>query len=322
MQRFFRILSLLAGLTLVGTAWFRIVDGWPLTDSIYMTVITLTTVGYTEVRPLNDHDKLFICIYLAFGLGVFLYGAVQIGESIVRAELGDWWRQRNMSQSISSLRDHFIVCGGGRMGRLLCEDLAGREIPFVVVDSDPTVAAACEERGWNTICADATDDEALTEAGIADCVGLAATLASDADNLYVVVSARLLHATVQIVARAHDDRSASKLKRAGANRVVSPYESGAAKMGQLLTNPNLNDFVEIISDRNVAFDIVGLPVTNSSPWVGKPLVETDLRKQGVMIVAIRHSDGRVELAPVGETTVNVGDELFAFGETSAIRGVS
>lgn len=322
MQGLLRILAALVALTSVGVCWFRFVDGWTFTDSLYMTVITLSTVGYTEVHSLANTDKLFISGYLAVGLGVFLYSVVQIGESIVRAELGQWWRLRNMNQSIETLKDHFVICGGGRMGRLLCEDLADRKIPFIVVDKSIDVIEASRDRGWHAICADATDDEALDDAGLERATGLAATLASDADNLYVVISARLISSEVQIVARAHDDRSAHKLKRAGANRVVSPYESGAAKMGQLLTNPRLNDFVEIISDRNVAFDIVGLPVTNASPWAGQTLIETDLRKRGVMIVAVRHSNGRVELAPSGATKVSVGDELFALGDTASIGELS
>ncbi len=318
-----RIFAALLALTSIGIGWFRFVDGWTYTDALYMTVITLSTVGYQEVRPLTNADKLFVSGYLTVGLGIFLYGMVQIGESIVRAELGQWWRLRNMNQSIESLTDHFVISGCGRMGWLLCEDLADRAIPFVVVEKSSTVVDACREKGWHAVCADATDDETLEQAGLTRAIGLAATLASDADNLYVVISARLLSSDVQIVARARDDRSAHKLKRAGANRVVSPYESGAAKMGHLLTNPMLNDFVEIISDRNVAFDIVGVPITPTSPWASQTLAETDFRERGVMIVAVRrHSNGKVQLAPSGDTRITVGDELFALGDTKAVAELS
>lgn len=317
-----RILTLLIALTFAGVIWFRFVADWPWIDSLYMTVITLSTVGYAEVRPLSNADKLFVAGYLTLGLGIFLYCVVQIGESIVRAELGQWWRQRNMSQSIEALRDHFIVCGSGRMGRLLCEDLASRNISFVVVDSDESIIESCVERGWRAICADVTDDETLVAVGIQHAAGLAATLGGDADNLYVVLSARLVNSDVRIVARAHDERSASKLKKAGANRVVSPYESGAAKMGQLLTNPRLNEFVEIIADQNISFDLVGVPVSAESPWAGKALLDTDFRARGIMVVAVRHQDGSVDLAPSGRTVLSTGDELFALGNTDAIEEIS
>ncbi|MFC1759813.1 potassium channel family protein, partial [Planctomycetota bacterium] len=200
----FRIAMVLTALTGVGVYWFRFISDWSWIDSLYMTVITLSTVGYTEVRPLTSADKLFICFYLSAGLGVFLYGVIEIGESIVRSELGQWWRHRNMSQTMKNLKDHFVVCGGGRMGVLLCEDLFARGIQFIVVDSNPSIIESCREKQWNAICADATEDETLAEAGVDRCAGVAATLGSDADNLYVVISARLLSPGVQIVARAHD----------------------------------------------------------------------------------------------------------------------
>ena len=265
MDTLLRIVAMLGGLTLIGIAWFTQVAGWSLVDALYMTIITLSTVGYTEVHPLSSADKLFLSGFLVAGLGIFMFGIVQVGELVVRAELGDWWRRRNMDGTINAMQNHFIVCGAGRMGRLLCEDLQSRKVPFVVVDSNAKIMELCTERNWPVIHADATDDDALQQAGIDRAKGVAVTLSTDADNLYVVISARLLNSRVQIVARAHDDASSKKLERAGANRIVSPYESGAAKMCQLLTNPRLNDFFEIISDRDLAFDLVGIPVAEASP---------------------------------------------------------
>ena len=319
MRSLLRVLIMMACLTALGTVWFKCVSGWSLVDSIFMTAITLSSVGFGEVNPLTAADKIFVCGFLAMGLGVFLYGVIQVGESVVRAELGQWWRHRNMSGTINALEHHFIVCGAGRMGRLLCEHLADREIPFVAVDVNPDVIETYKERGWVAICADATEDETLLEAGIERAAGMAATLASDADNLFVVMSARLVNPDVRIVARAHDDASGRKLERAGANRIVSPFESAAVKMGQLLTNPRLNDFFEIISDHNLAFDLVGVPIDESSLMVGQSLIETDLRQRGVMIVAIRRADGNVLLAPKGTTHIEAGDELFALGDTQAVK---
>jgi voltage-gated potassium channel len=309
---------LLTALTLIGTVWFSLVRGWSIIDAVYMTVITLTTVGFREVLPLEDSDKVFLSVFLVVSVGVFLYGVVLIGELVVRAELGQWWRKQNMNGSARAPEDHFIVCGAGRMGRLLCENLAARHVPFVVIESNEDVAEDCRQRGWSVICDDATDDDALASAGIQGARGLAAALSSDADNLYVVLSSRLASHSIRIVARASDEASARKMERAGANRVVSPYESGAMKMGQLLTNPRLNDFVEIISDAQVAFDLAGVPVSEASSLVGKRLTETDFRQRGVMIVAIRRSDGKVLLAPDGATCIQGGDELFALGDARAV----
>ncbi len=176
MRSLLRILALLTLLTVIGTSWFCLVQGWSLVDAVYMTVITLSTAGFTEVRPLHPEDKVFVSVFLVASVGVFLYGVVQLGELVVRAELGQWWRQRNMSGAINALHGHFIICGGGRMGKLLCEDLAARDIPFVVIDSNEDVVEMCRDRGWPALCSDATDDETLVQAGIDRAAGLATML--------------------------------------------------------------------------------------------------------------------------------------------------
>lgn len=313
-----KIVLLLGTLTLIGVGWFRLVADWPLIDSLYMTVITLSTVGFTEVHPLTTADKIFVCFFLTVGLGVFMYGIAELGESVVRSELGMWWKEKKMSDTISALKNHFIVCGVGRMGKLLCEDLADRKIPFVVIDTSENVIEFCRSKGWPAMQADATDDETLEQAGIHRAKGLATTLSSDSDNLYVVISSRLASQSVRIVSRAFEDGSERKLKRAGADCVVSPYESGASKMGQLLTNPKLNDFVEIISDRNIAFDLAGVPVPEGSPLANKALMNTDLRQRGVIVIAIRRKNGEFVLAPEGSTCIETGDELFALGNSEVL----
>lgn len=319
MKNLIRILIAITVFTCIGVGWFWLYEKWTLVDSVYMTVITLSTVGYTEVRTLSPESKVFICFFLVMGLGVFMYGIIQVGEYVVRAELGKWWRDRNMSVAIKSLENHFIVCGAGRMGMLLCEDLSERQIPFVVLDTNPEVVLLCQEKGWTTFHADATEDQSLDDAHIDRAAGLASTLATDADNLFVVMSARLKSSDIRIVARANGEASAKKLERAGANRVVSPYESGATKMGQLLTNPQLNDFFEVISDRNVSFDLAGIPVREGSPNIGKRLSETNYRSNGVMIVAILRGDDGLLMAPEGSTQLQEGDELFVLGNTDAIN---
>ena len=256
---------------------------------------------------------MFVSCFLIISLGVVMYGIVQVGESIVRAELGEWWKKRNMSEKIGRLEKHFVICGAGRMGQMLCEDLAQRGIEFVVIDRDEEALAPLRDRGWPTIRADATDDQTLTDAGIERCAGLATVLASDADNLFVVLSARLLSPSVQIVARSHDEQAARKLTRAGANRVVSPYESGATKMGQLLTNPQLNDFVEIVTDKNISFDLFGIPASTNPAWQGCTLSETNLRNLGVMVVAIRRKDGSVIVAPPARDSDRSGRQFLRPG---------
>jgi voltage-gated potassium channel len=317
MQRLFKIVSLLALLTGIGTLWFWLFEGWAIIDSVYMSVITLTTVGFEEIHPLSPQGRVFVIFYLVGGLGVFMYGIIQQGELVVRAELGELWRRRDMNEERKNLSDHFIVCGAGRMGRMVCNNLTKRNIPFVVIDHDEEVIKACDERGWLAMEGDATDDQALDEACVGRARGLAVALSSDADNLYVVLSARIVSQDLCIVSRAYDDNGVRKMRKAGANHVVSLYESGAAKMAQLLTNPLLSDFFEIVSEDNVAFDLAEISVPADSKLVGKTLSESKLGARGVMIVAIRRAAGDVVLPPEGSTVIEVGDRLFALGAATA-----
>jgi voltage-gated potassium channel len=305
-------------LTTTGTLWFWQIERWSLLDSLYMTVITLSTVGFHEVRPLSPRGRVFLIVFLVTGLGVFLFSIVQIGELIVRAEMGNWRRRRSMYSALKSLEGHCIVCGFGRMGRRICQHLAERKSSFVAIDRSETLVAECEERGWPYVCDDATRDETLRDAGVAHARGLAAVLNDDADNLFVVLSARLLVPKLQIIAREMDETSARKMEKAGANRVVSLYATGAATMAQLLVNPQVEDFFELVPARGIGLDLAEIRVNGESPYVDKSLAETDFRDRGVIIVAIRRPNGEVLLPPPASTIIRRDDELIALGKGAAI----
>lgn len=304
--------------TLIGTAWFKWVEGWSLVDALYMTVITLSTVGYEEVHPLSERARIFVIVLLTSGFGVFLFAAAQLGEMIVRAELGNWLKGRGMSSALKSAHDHFIICGFGRMGRTMCRLLADRNLPFVVIDQDENAVADCEEQGWLCVLDDATSDSALFEAGIERARGLATVLDSDADNLYVVVSARIIAPNLRINARAADENSAHKMERAGADRVISLYAAGAATMAQLLINPHVEDFFEIFSAEGSALDLAEIRVKTTSPFANLKLSDTNFRTQGIIVVAIRRANGDVLLPPPASAVIRPGDELVALGKVSAI----
>ncbi|WP_442510355.1 potassium channel family protein [Novipirellula sp. SH528] len=315
------IVAVLVALTSVGTGWFWLVEGWSLMDSAFMTVITLSTVGYDEVRPLSDRSRVFVMIYLVCGLGVFLFAVVQLGEMIVRAELRTWLRKRGMNSTLQSVKNHFIVCGYGRMGRTICRHLADRKLPFVVVDLNEDTLTECEQHGWPCVRDDATSDCTLLDAGIHRARGLAVVLDSDADNLYVVLSARLIAPELQIIARATDESSAHKMEKAGANHVVSLFANGAATMAQLLINPHVEDFFEFVSGTGATLDLAEIRVTTDSPCAGRTLSATDFRSRGVIVVAIRRPDGEILLPPSGKTVINADDVLIALGKVAAISAV-
>ena len=211
-----------------------VVEGWDFFDALYMAVITLTTVGFEEVYPLSTPGRMVVLVYLVSGLGVFFYGITQVGELLIRGELRRTLGRRLMDSTIRSVKDHTIVCGCGRMGLRLCALLAENGERFVVVDRDPEAVAVAIDRGWSVSVGDATHDSTLRALGIDRARGLAAVLTSDADNLFVVLSARLLNPDLMILARATEEESVDKMERAGADQVVNVHQIGAKQMLQLL----------------------------------------------------------------------------------------
>ena len=225
-----------------------------------------------------------------------------------------------MEKEIQKLRDHFIVCGFGRMGWTICEHLGERDKPFVVIDTDETaLRAGCTGRNWRYVVGDASDDQVLMQAGIARAKALATVLPTDADNVYVALTARLLSNKLEIIARASDEAAALKLERAGANRVVSPYSTGAQKIARFMLNPNIEDFLEIADHKGQDLELADVQISADSPYVGKKLMETDLRELGVMVVGIRRRNGERLMPPPGNAVIETGDCLFAFGSTTAVN---
>jgi len=321
MGQFLKIILVLAALIITGTLGFHLVEGWSLFDSLYMTVITLTTVGYSEVNGLSSAGRVFTMIFLTAGLGAFLYGLTQLGDAVVHAQFSDWLGKRRRDTTVKHLKDHFIVCGFGRLGRSLCEELAARKLDFVVVEKNVDALERCQQAQWAYLVADATEDRSLLEAGVERARGLATVLSSDAENLYVVLSARLLSKKVQILTRASTEKDAEKLKRAGADRVISLYAAGAAKMAQLLSNPNVEDFIEIITAKGRQLDLTEIVVTAQAAYAGKKLSETDFRERGIIIVAIRRKSGELSLPPKGSDVLEPGDCLIALGKAEAIESL-
>lgn len=322
MRRLITIILLLLWLTAIGTVGFRIVSGASWIDCLYFTVITLTTVGYRENIPLDDTGKLFVVCFLVVCLGIFTYSAFQLGQWVFNAQLFAMREKRRMQKSIRDLSDHYIVCGCGRMGQTICRFLQERRRPFVVVDvNEEQLAQMGSEQGWLYLVGDATDDGVLRAAGVERARSLASVLPTDADNVYVVLSARLLASHLQIIARASDDKAVEKMERAGASRVVSPFSSGAVKMARFMLTPSIEDFLEIADAHGNELELADVQIHEGSPYVGRQLSDTDLRERGVMVIGIRRAGGERLMPPPGSAVLHVGDSLFAFGSTSAVNSM-
>ena len=319
-NRMFRIGLLLTVLTAIGTAGLMLIEGqFSFLDALYMTIITLTTVGFQEVHPLSEPGRMFVIALLVLGLGVFLYALVQFGELIAGMQMAVWLEKRKMDSTLSAIKEHFIICGLSRVGIMVCERLANQGVPFVVVDKDEERLSSYKARGWHWCLGDATDDEVLESAGIRRAKGLAAVLPSDADNLFVVFTGRMLRKDLRILARATDAKQEAKLEKAGADRVVSPFAEGATKIMQFLTNPHVLEFLELVSHEGSEMDLVEFSVSDGSDYAGKRLRETDFGARGIVIVGIRKVDGSLLMPPPADTLIETADSLISFGNATAIK---
>lgn len=321
MRKALLLAGMLLGLTTVGTVGIHTLTGHSWLESAYLAVITITTVGSRDV-PRDPPEMLFIMAYLVCGLTVFTYGAFQLGQVIVNADIRKLLERRRMKQNINRLDRHFIVCGSGRMGAAICDYLSVRRQQFVVIDRDEeTLEGLCKEKGWHFVHGDATDDDVLVAAGIKRARALTTVLPTDADNVYVVLSARMLSSDLQIIARASEDSAVQKLDRAGATRVISPFSSGAVKMARFMLNPSVEDFLEITDDMGNDLELADVQIDAGSPYVGKRLADTNLRNKGVMVIGIRRASGERLLPPPGSAVIEAGDSLFAFGSTAAVNAM-
>ncbi len=250
--KFFRLLLVLLLLPFVGTIGFVYIEGWRPLDALYMSFITLSTVGYGVIAPLSDYGKIFIICYLATSLSLFLYSIAQIGEMAVSGELNRFLGVKLMKRTIFGLKDHYIICGAGKMGRAVAQKLSLANKKFVIIDKDQAQLELIKKNGWRYIEGDATEDGVLMAAGVDSAQCLATVLSNDADNLFVVMSTRLIASTITIITRAKEESSINKLKRAGADKVVSPYVAGANKVSQLMINPQLEEFYELFRENDLA----------------------------------------------------------------------
>ena len=319
MRRLLQIPLLIFALLLLGAVGLHTLTGMGLFNSFYHAVILLTTVGYAEPQPLTGPVKLFIIIYLAFALGLFTYSAFQFGQMLVSADLQKYWERRRMDSRIERTSKHFIVCGYGRMGSTLCEYLHSRNQPFVVVDQDEKVLdETFHSHKWLFVHGDSSQDETLERAGIRRARGLTTVLPTDADNLYVVLSARLLNPKIPIVARASDDRASQKMLQAGATRVMNPFSSGAIRMARFMLSPSIENFVEVTESQGVDWEIADVQVPENCSLAGQKLSETGFRDSGIMLLGVCRTTGERFFPPPGNLTIMAGDKLFAFGNSDGV----
>ncbi len=303
----------------VGSAGYMLIEGWNCLDSLYMTIITIASVGFKEVHDLSPNGRIFTIILIISGVGSVAYALATVAKIVLEGEIKEIFGRKRLEKKIKELKNHYIVCGYGRMGKIICRELREKNIKFVAIEKKFDVLEEKEE--ILIFEGDATNDEILKEVGIEKAKGLISVLPTDAENLFVVLSARELNPNLFIVARAGEEGSEQKLLRAGADRVVSPYHIGGLRIAHTVLKPAVVDFIEFATKSgNIDLQMEELTVQDGSKLAGLTLDECGIgRELGIIIVAIKKTSGDMKFNPTFRTTIKAGDTLIALGEISKLK---
>ncbi len=322
----FRKITMLTGsllaILLLGSLGYVWLEGWSFFDALYMTVTTLTTVGYGEVHPLSRLGKAYNMVLILAGMGVLFYIITSLAQVVVEGEIAAAMGKRKLLKSIKKLNGHYIICGFGRIGQTIARQLRQRGVPLVIIDNNPEILGELEQSNYYFIPGDATKEEVLQEAGIERAKGLVSVVRSDAANVYITLTARSLNPGIFIVARGEEPGSQQKLLRAGADRVESPYEMGGRKMAFTILRPTVTTFMELAMHEGVEWSMEEIRVGEASAMIGQPLKDSGIRqKYNLIVVAIKRADGEMLFNPTPETPIEGGDTLILLGMRSYLEAL-
>ena len=318
-KKLFLSIWLIIFINAFGVIGYMMIEGWNFRDSLFMTVITITTVGYAEVHDLTPAGEIFTIVLLIVGVGIILYLLGTAAKLLLEGELEDLIGRKRLEKKIRDLKDHYIICGFGRMGKTIAKEFSSRDMEVLIIEKNsvPNI-----EKGELLILeGDATNEEVLKSAGIERAKGLISVLSSDAENLFLVLSARDLNPDLFIVTRASEESSEKKILRAGADRVVSPYYTGGIRIANSILKPAVVDFIEFATKTgNLELQLEEVLLSKGSKFCEMTLEKTAIgRDLGIIIVAIKRPDGTMEFNPNSTSIINAGDTLVALGETAKLK---
>ena len=304
-----------------GTAGYVVIEGWSAWDAFYMTIITVTTVGYEEVHKLSRPGQVFTVGLLISGVGAALYTFTLLATVVVEGGLPKRLQRRRHERMLETITDHFIICGYGRIGSIVAQQFRRQRIPYVVVERSADRLQAAIDEGALGVEADASREDVLKRVGIERARGLIAAVGTDAENVYAVLSARVMRPDLFIVGRAETEDATIKLKRAGANRVISPYQIGGVQIAQTALRPAVVDFMELAtSSDNLELAMEQITIEAQSALANRSIVEANLRqKYGVIVIGIQREDSRMEFNPEPDTAIRPGDRLVVLGRPESLK---
>jgi voltage-gated potassium channel len=322
LRRRLALIAIAVAMTLCGgTLGFVWIEHYPVFDAFYMTLTTVTTVGYGEIHPLSTAGRIFNSFLILFGVIIMLLAIGAMTQTVIELELNQFFGRRRMKGMIEKLEGHIILCGFGRVGRGAADELRQAGVPFVVIDNQDERVEMAIKAGMLAVLADASRDDTLRDCGIMRAKGLIATLASDADNLFVILTAKTLNPKLQLSARVAEESSEQKMRRAGADFVFAPYNSTGHRMAQAIVKPHVQQFIDFTT-RNMGLEvgIEQISVEPMSPFADKTLAEMQIRRDtGVIVLAIRRAGGEMLFNPPAEAKIAGGDHLIAMGEPQSLR---
>ena len=313
---------LLSAVLVFGVAGYMLIEGWSFLDALYMTVTAVTTVGFREVNPLSDGGRIFTIFLIMFGVGTAFYILTTLVATVVEGDLGLALGVRRMRGKIEALSGHYILCGFGRVGEEIAREFADRKVPFVIVESLPESLERARKKGYLIVEGDAATDATLLEAGVQRARCLLAASDSDAGNTYIVLAAKALNARMFVVARAGQPVSEDRVRRAGADRVISPYSIGGRRMALSALQPLVLDFIDTLSSgRHGERILAELEVTEESGLARLTIDGCFVNCPGATVLALQKSDGSIEVGPRPATVLEVGDRLMVLGDEQDLEAL-
>jgi voltage-gated potassium channel len=319
--RLLLLLGLIVAVCAIGAIGFHLIEGWPWFDGLYMTVITMTTVGYKEIHDLSHEGRIFNVFLILSSVtagGLLVATATQ---ALLEFELGSYLGRRRLEKEIEKLKDHYIICGAGRVGRTVAREFRAHNIPFLIIEVDAQRADWAIKEGIPVLIGSGATEDSLQQARIEVAKGLVSAVTSDADNLYIVLTASGLRPGMPIIARASEEEAIPKLRRAGATQVLSPYQFIGHRIVQLVLRPHVLDFIDsAFGSERMDIQIEEIRIPDGSKMAGKTLEGAEIRKKtGVMVVALKKIDGTMTFSPAPDEILCAGDHLIAIGSAGDLQ---
>ena len=309
-------------LPLAGTAGYMTIEGWGFLDALYMAVITLTTIGFEEVEPLSSGGRIFTMALAISGVGAIFYAMIALFQFLMEGELASLLGVRRMKGRIDSLRDHYILCGFGRVGTEIAHEFSARDVPFVVVESNPAPISRAQAGGHLVLDGDATSDAVLREAGIERARGLLAASDSDADNTFIILTAKALRPDLYVVSRAARPESEPRMLRAGADRAISPYVIAGRRMARSALQPLMVEFIDALASGRHEEQILAEIEISEESGLGSRTIEDVMQPcRGAVVLAVQRATGAIQVGPRGSTELEVGDRLIVLGEEAELEAI-